>query len=160
MLSLRLHCAGLVASWDAGAGVRVTDSLSRVWYRVLQTLCLCGEGVAEWKGAEADRRYLQGARQHHSYPYLCIFLSVSHLRTWRAVCEAETPAMLQITWRPVSEHLFSLCGSPSLPSHPFDVKRAGVSSAPRSRSRPVASVVHLSLSGVFGEGEELRGVEK
>lgn len=78
----------------------------------------------------------------------------------RAVCEAEMPAMLQITWRPVSEHPFSLCGSPSLPSHPFDVKRAGVSSASRSRSRPVASVVHLSLSGVFGEGEELRGVEK
>ncbi|KAJ8784079.1 hypothetical protein J1605_008579 [Eschrichtius robustus] len=27
----------------------------RVSYRVLQTLCLCGDGVAEWKGAEADR---------------------------------------------------------------------------------------------------------
>ncbi|XP_036726067.1 zinc finger protein 620 [Balaenoptera musculus] len=49
------------------------------------------------------RSYRMGALQDPSLrPAVLSFAisQMSHLRTWRAVCEAETPAMLQITWRP------------------------------------------------------------
>lgn len=76
--------------------------------------------VRAWRDGEepgADRGLLLGARQHQSYRSLFIFSSVSFLRTPRAVCEAGTPAMLQATWRQVSQHPFSLCCPvPDLPT--------------------------------------------